>query len=345
MILCGCGGDKNSVNIKDAYLSMTTQYVIEEKNFFFSNSLKPNSIVIDYADNVDLAINSPDLSNDVQKRYKALDYQQKILNNIFDYYHNHQEEFYTKASSANKDDLNTLYNKVTNLKNKLKDFESHFERFEDATTESPFAIMEYHITSYSFELNKIIDASFDFIDYFHELYVKYCIEDYSIYNAKNIHVYVDKAYIDIARIVYMENIKSFNETVGSNGVCDMSTVVGSDNEYNILNVLDNKGTVSVNVLDNLGADNELGREVLQNLNEFTYIRDVFEQRLETYKTNYSKIDKKFVSQYKFDEMAEFDYDSYLKTLSASDRATLVMIDNFVSQNFVDMVVKLDKIVD
>ena len=57
----------------------------------------------------------------------------------------------------------------------------------------------------------------------------------------------------MARIIYLENIKSFNHSVGSNGVCDLSGIVGNLSENNYLTLLDeNRGTIKSSISENLG---------------------------------------------------------------------------------------------
>ena len=48
--LCGCGNDGEVENLKKAYNDMTSLYVVEGENIFFSDDTKPNTIVIASSD-------------------------------------------------------------------------------------------------------------------------------------------------------------------------------------------------------------------------------------------------------------------------------------------------------
>ncbi|MBQ7351943.1 MAG: hypothetical protein IJW59_03705 [Clostridia bacterium] len=344
-VLFGCGKDKNLTDVKNLYETMVTEYKSGAQNLFFADASSPNSIKIYYPDDARYLITENEYqNNDLEKRYKALDYQQKILTNIFKYYENNYEKFYTKASSMDKDEANSLYNKVKALKNSLDYFKDEYQDFRVDLKNGASNIMEYTITSYSFELNKVIDASFDFINYFHALNLKYAIENYDIHTAENIKIYVDKAYIDVSRIVYLENIKALNYQVGRNGVCDMAVVVGSENDFNLLDLLDERLEVSETIMNNLSDPSELGQQVKETLNELCYDRSVFEQKLNTYLYNYNALDIYTISQYKFDQMNGIDYESYLNTVNPSTKATIKIIENFISDTFEPYVEKLNKVV-
>jgi hypothetical protein len=349
LALFGCGKDRDINDIKNAYSNMVSSYAEEKKQEykFFSDKNSPNSIVISYPVMVRQAINSNSPSNAVQKRYRALYYQQKILDNIFIYYNNHQEEFYRIAESQEieKDELNDLYNRVCSVNESLKNFESHYSSFISATEDGVSDIMEFNITSYSYNLNHVIDCSFDFIYKFHDLYVKYCVENYGAYSESNLNTYVDKAYVDISYIVYLENIKSFNYSVGSHGVCDLSDVVGSQTEYNLLSLLEERKPISTTIVGNVGLTSDAGVLATDAVNLFTYSRDVFEQRLTPYISTYSSVNMYNLNQYKYGLNGSVNYESYLKSLSASDRATIALLNSFVEDNFSNYISKLNSIVN
>ncbi|MGN0961768.1 MAG: hypothetical protein ACI4PF_06210, partial [Christensenellales bacterium] len=315
-------------------------------NLFFSDETDTMAFYIYYPDIVKDTINAPNPSNDVQKRYKALLYQQKILDNIFDYYSNNQENFYRVADSKNisTGEINDLYKKLSNLNNTLDDFTKQYNTFIDAVDNGISDIMEYNITSYSFQLNKVIDASFSFIYKFHNIYSKYCLTNYDSYTQENLNVYVDKAYLDIAYIVYLENFKSFNFSVGENGVCDLSGVVGSDSDYNLLKFLDSKKSLNPSLLNNLTEGSTDYESTLEKLNEFSYSRDVFDQKLNSYLLTYNSLNMYTISSYRFDQVSGVEYDNYIKSLSASDRATVTMLENFIEHIFKNYISKLNNIV-
>ena len=126
------------------------------------------------------------------------------------------------------------------------------------------------------------------------MYMEYCVEDASVYNEHNLNLFVDKGYLDIARIVYLENIKAFNYAVGENGICDLSAIVGSSNEYNMLQLLDSKKNLSLAILENIGLETEEGLEAQSKLDMFVYSRNVYNQRVNNYLNTYSKSMNQFL---------------------------------------------------
>jgi hypothetical protein len=179
----------------------------------------------------------------------------------------------------------------------------------------------------------------------HDIYSNDCIEDYYSFNAENLQLYVDNAYLDISYIVYLQNIKSFNDSVGDNGICDLSSVVCSLNDYELLQILNERKDISTTILGNLGLSTEAGVLADDAVDLFSHSRDVFEQRLGNYLTTYSKVNVYTINQYKFGLAGNVDYNSYRILLSASDRANIVMLDNFVNDTFLNYVEKLNAIVE
>lgn len=345
--LFGCDTTRTIVDVKELYVEMVEENKIDNVNNFFSDYTRPNSIVILYPTTVNSAINILTPSNEIQKRYKGIYYQQKILDNIFDYYTNYQEDFYRIAESKEIDEnkINNLYNKLSSLKETLKDFTQYYDAFINATENGISDVMAFNITSYTFHLNTVIDSSFAFIDAFHDVYVVDCIEDYSIVNEHNVNVYIDKAYIDLSYIVYLENIKAFNYSVGENGICDLSGVIGNLSENNLIELLNSKKHIKLSVIDNIGLDTDAGKTADELINIFTYSRDIFEQRKQVYLKTYTAINVYEVKQYKFNLNGNVDYNNYLMSLSDSEKSTVILLDNFVDDVFLDYVSKLQAIVE
>ena len=344
---CGCGEDRTVEDVKNVYLEMVDSFKTEEGNKFFNDELNKFAITISYPSNLTEAINNTSFANDTQKRYRALFYQQQILNNIFAYYNSNESAFYTYASGKeiDQDDLNALYDSVISLKEALTSFEQHYEAFIDATEQGLSDIMKFNITTYSYHLNNLIDSSFNFIYKFQGLYEQYgCESSYNDPTVSNLKTYMDKGYLDMSYIVYLENIKSFNQSVGENGVCDLAGIVGNENEFNLISWLDNREEISSTILDNYGLDTEAGITATNAVNTFVYCRDVFEQRLGTYLTSYGSVDNLNINQYQFNLNGGIDYNSYLKSLSSSEKATIILIDSFVSETFNNYMIKLKALI-
>ena len=73
----------------------------------------------------------------------------------------------------------------------------------------------------------LIEDSFDFIYDFINIYTKYCVSNYDVNSPANISLKLEKAYVDLAYIVYHENFKAFNHSVGSKGISDLSSIINS----------------------------------------------------------------------------------------------------------------------
>lgn len=347
MCLFGCGDDRTVADIKKLYLETVAEHKVEDTKVFFSDTTDELMLCISYPETLKNAITETSPSTDVMKRFKGLGYQQKILNYIFKYYSNHQEDFYRIAGSKNieKNELNGLYDKLTTLNKTLDDFWNHYNAFIDAIDNGISNIMKYNITRYTYQLNQVIDVSFDFVYSFHNMYSRYCVENYNQYSQDSLNAYVDKAYLDIAYVVYYENIKAFNNSESENGVCDLSAVVNNSSEYNILSLLDSRKGLDVTILDNLTEGSSGYVETMEKLNDFSYSRNLFDQKLTSYKTTYRSLDIYTITSYRFEKIGGVDYEDYINTLSPSKKATVLMLDNFVNYTFDSYVEKLNELVN
>lgn len=347
-VLCGCKSDKSISDVETAYNKIVSEHIENGQNLFFNHETNTKAISIYYPSaQLKDAINQENPSTDNDKRFKAISYQQLILDYIYDYYNTYAQDFYKRAKNKDldKDTINGLYDSVKDIGSQLSDFKTHYDSFVSVAT-SPTDTMEFQVMSYSYHLNKLIDKSFNMIHRFRDIYLECIGSDYNQYNSSNLNCYVDTAYLDMAYIVYLENIKSFNYSVGSNGLCDLSAVVASDNKYNLLDLLGNKKTISLLITSNIdNTESAVGKEVLEKVDLFVYTRNIFNQRLSNYLNNYNNEDIYEISQYRFGLGGGVSYDSYLTSLSSSKRATITILDEFVFDTFVNYMNKLDSIVE
>ncbi len=342
--LFGCKGDKTPADIEALYKNMVASYVVEEKNQFFANPDATFTISIAYNTAIQEQITNATPITDLQKRYVALGYQQKVLNNIFNYYEKNQAEFYKAMTSAEykQVEIDDLYASLDNLNNTLKTFKEQYTQF--MTDVEGGDIMVFSILSYTYQLNRVIDSSFDFIYEFIDVYNKYCVENDNV-TAANLNRQIDEAYVDIANIVYITNLKTFNYSVGEKGVCDLLPLVSSpDNTYNYLNYLDNTKVLSSSIVDNLVSGAEHYDATKNKINDFSYARELMSQRSATYKTIMTSIDDYTLNQYRFKLVNGVDYDTYISSLSASDRANVQSLNNYINDIFKPFNEKLSLIV-
>ena len=344
MCLVGCGDDRTPKDIQDFYNSMKTAFVVEEENIFFADELNPNTISIAYNEEIQNQIKNAAPTTDLQRRYVALGIQQEILNNIFNFYENNQEEFYREMSSAEYKDshVNGLYESLENLKETLKNFKEQYSQF--MTDVETGDIMVFSVLSYTYQLNKVIDSSFDFIYNFIEVYDIYCAGE-SDMSAAALSLQVDKSYVDIANVVYLQNIKTFNYSVGEKGVCDLLPLISNPtNEYSLVKYLGNTNKLSTTITENMNKDADLYDETMAKLNDFSYYSQLVGQRINTFRNIMNEIDSYTLNEYRFDLVNGVDYDTYITALSASERANVQALDSFVNDIFEPYIAKLRLIV-
>lgn len=347
IFLCGCGEDKSSKDLQALYESMIEQCREDKTNNIFSSKDKPNSISIAYTAEIQSAINNDSPSTPIQKRYVALGYQQSILDYIYNYYENNSTLFYTVLSNNeySNTDMNDLYASLEKLKSTVKDFNNFYESFVDATEYGTSDVMEFNLTNYSYELNNLIDISFNFMYKFANMYEIYGIDNYSSKTLDNIQIKVDKSYLDIAYVIYLENFKAFNYAVGSRGICDLLPIVdNSTSQFNIISDLVAIKKVSPEVQENLKETDAKYEEINDLLNNYIYAQEVFDQRVKNYKTIYNELDVYTITQHKFDLVNGVTFESYMDSMTSSSKASISMQTNFVNNSYKKLIDKLSLIV-
>ncbi len=342
IFLCACNSDKSYEDVKKLYEQTTQVCVIDEDNKFFGDSARPNSLTIKYSSDVDGAINNTTPVTKLQKKYIVIGYQQKILDYIFNYYEENNENFYKEIFSAkiNKKEMNSLYSDLASFNSTLTDFKKEYIKFCDATQNGVTSVMEFNLTNYSYELNKVIDKAFNFIFNFINLNEKYCIKDYNLINATNLEYRIDKSYVNIAYIIYLTNFKAFDYSVGSKGISDMTAIVSSTNDFALVHDLESVRPLSNTILAGLDESSASYNSVMSTINNYLYSCEVFNQRLQTFKQIYSSEDIYNITQYKFDLVQGVDFDSYLSTLTKSKQSTIKFMDNFILDTYSQLVTNL-----
>ena len=338
----GCNEDKTIGNVKDLYKEM----IELDKGTFFSDDTKPNTIVIAYEEDILNAIKAQDPTTDIMKRYVAIGKQQTILNNVFNYYEKNSADFYTKMSSAtySASDINELYNKLDELKKELNSFRTDYNTFVENTAGKVSQVMPFSLINYSYKLNVLIEKSFDFMYNFMGLYTKYCTENYNVNSPTNLSLRIDKAYVDLSYVVYYENFKSFNYSVGSKGVCDLDKIINSSSDFEIIDNIELIKTLSNDVLNNQTEGSTRYNEIQTKLKEFVYAQDLFDQKISIYIQTYNSIDFYTLNQHRMGLVADLDYDRYVDSLTETSKADVLMLNNFIQDIYGNYVEKLNVIV-
>lgn len=351
--LCGCGNDGEVENLKKAYNDMTAVYVVEGENIFFSDDAKPNTIAIAYADYIDNAISIENPNTTIQKRYRTFYYEQLMLNNIFNLYENHQENFYKVMSSADykSKDVEKLQDKLNDLQNSLVEFKSSYNLFIEQTQEGLSDVLDINLKNYTFELNKVIEKSLSFMYEFANVYEKYCIEDINAINQTTLNYKIDKTYLNLTNIIYLENFKTFSIEVADRGVCDVSSLIGMDSKFNLLNDLQLNGKLSPSIIANLDESSIHHLNTMNVVNDYVYAYNLFNQNVSHYVNTYNDIyNSKHTSTNQYNEyrlglVGGGSLESFLNGLSITDRSKVNLLTNFIDECYTNLVEKLKLIVE
>lgn len=341
MCLCACDSDKSYEDLKKLYEKTTQIYIVEEDNKFFADTANPNTISIKYSVDVENAINNVSPVTNLQKKYAVIKYQQKLLNYIYSYYENNSEKFYKEISSAkiDKKEMNDLYSRLLKVNTTLSDFKEEYDTFCNATR-NVTDVMEFNLINYSYELNKLIDVSFDFIYKFIDVYEEYCINDYNLINATNLQYRIDKSYVDIANIIYLTNFKVFDYAVGSKGISDMSAIIDNAEDFVLINDLEEIKPLSLDISAGLDENSVNHANTMAIINDYLYSNEVFNQRFTTFQQIYNAENNYDLAQVKFGLVPGVKYDSYLSTITKSKLTTVEFMDNFILTTYATLVENL-----
>lgn len=353
MCLCGCGNEGNVDELKKLYTDVKNVYVVDEENIFFSDLTSPNTITISYPAAVQEAIDIEFPNTELQKRYRTFYYEQLLLDTIFNFYEDNADNFYLVMSSAEykEKDVEKLYEKLNNLKTCLVDFKTSYNIFIEQTQEGLSDVLDINLKNYTFELNKVVERSFDFMYEFVRVYEKYCVTDSNSIDEKTLNYRIDKAYLDIAHIVYLENFKTFSTAVVDRGVCDLSKLIGNDSDFNLLNDLGEIKELSNNVLVNLDTSSEQYLSAMEVVNSFIYASNMFDQEYAHYVNTYNDVyssENNTTNQYnnyRFDLMGGGSLESFLNGLSVTDRSKVNLLTDFINVCYTNLVDKLNLIVE
>lgn len=325
----GCGEDVSFTDVKELYEKM----VNENGEIFFTDQDNPNTIVIKYTDAIESAIKKDEKpTQKIHQRYVAIAQQQDILECIFNYYENHHSNFYKEISSKeiSVSESNDLYRRLEDLNASLNEFKDSYNNFIESTNNGVSEVMTFSMINYSYEVNTIIDKSFNFMNKFIELNTKYCIEKYEVNSLQNIKLRIDKAYVDLAYVDFLENFKGFNFSVADGkGVCDLSDMVISDEVYDWENGYINMKPIAQDIIDNMTSTDVYYEEVQSIFEEFVYNQKLFEQRINVYLTNYNSLNMYEINQYRYGIKQDLTYDRYVNSLTEDTRTKLKSNEDFI----------------
>lgn len=336
-----CGGNPNKtiLEVESRYQEMINKYK-NENAYFFGEELQGlgKTIVIKYNDaELSNSITNGTGYNDLSLRLTALDdVQANLLKYVFRYYENWNESFFDNLAMYDYEqkELNELFAKMEELDNSLAAFKDKKTSFEN---EMVALILEGSketvVSQFTYEYNKLIEKSIEFIEYFIDMHLKYMFNTTTdISNINSGQRQLDEAYFSLAKFVYYANVNVYNYSTGENGICDMLELMknrGSEHVY-----IDSLSAPIVNLGVNISL--ELSQTVFDDdltnkLTNIKYTGDLFNQALASYLSLYNDLDQYSLLRVKLGLINGVSLESFVKNLNVDEK---IAYDNAYNlQNF------------
>ena len=353
-LFTGCD-DKYTYNtIRDLYVKMVTDYNTSKVDFFggaLDATGKEQMLIITYNNSdVASAINNQTPTTETDKRFVALRViNQNILDYIFNYYQNWSADFYTKISSADcdKKEMESLYGKLENLYNTLGAFSNKKDQFEkDVKSLEISNVMVYSITEFTYEVNKVIEASLSFMNQFIDMHNKYCVRLDTLSDS-SLNRIIDETYVRIAEMVYYENVKSFNYSLGDKGSCDLFDIMETSTTHKysqIGNITMGLSDLSDNIKGGMVTDSINYKETMDTIDEYIYCFNIYLQRRQIYLDLYESFNMYALNKYRFDKITDVTIDEYVSSFSTIERVNYTMLEDISNNTFKNLVLKLHNLI-
>ncbi len=398
-VFAGCGKKHTLSDVHKLYTHIVDKYsyavenndLKEKDSYFFESVVNSDtekettgvSLDIEYKGELaeflpDIASNSALKTSDpkLYNRYYALIYiEQKLLDWTFNYYKNWAPNMYASEELLKNDleqeDVDNLYSKLEKLDEAIEAFSAEKSKAEDEIDAISFdgAI---NLTSFTYYYNDLIEASFDFVNTFRDMHVKYIWDTYTFgdnaeQNKLLLNRMIDEAYLNIAQIIYLENVKAFEYSE-----CDLnpllSLIDGGDYSQIIVSplltsvnklangkeaVLKNRsGVVDFYRADDIvlktdykydaTSDKYVAETYNDRLVDYIYYLKAFNQKVGIYKKVYSEFDVYEYNQVRLGFSAT-DMDTYVNSLDRVERANMVLLQDFSNETFANYIENFVKI--
>lgn len=376
-LLAGCGGDKSVDDIKNYYAAIKEKHITETKigessvynSWLFektSGNQFSDNITILYDDELGKRLN-PTTESDLTRinqvlpntmptyctdtnlyyRYYALVYvQQPILNAIFNYYINWSENFYdgmklVDSKKLDEEDLNHIYEKLEALDEELDEFSQARDKFQSDVNVLGFGgINRSVITTYSLKVNELIEKSYDFVNAFKDVHVKYIWDGVS-YSSKEkvgtidcLNRLVDEANLNIAYSIYTY-IKGFEASE-----CDLSWFIKEHKGEYYGDVLKSWFEIedfklkylTVESVDKISDEQAIAEK--SSIDKFNYARQTFNQKLEVFNEIYPQVNLNAYLRilYNIDSSnSAQNVEMYINQLCEVERANFNLVINFYKE--------------
>lgn len=336
----GCEKDRTKADISNKLSSIRATYVVDEtQNEFFDED---GLLTINYLNSEIRKIysaselNRDQFSTDLNlyRRYYALiKLQHSVLNTSLLYYLNMSENFFDKSEVAKvkTHEFNEIYKRLASLEDALKEFKVAKDKLEQTVEVLTFkGVVRADLTSYSYELNKLIEEALEFGNYFIQLNDKYLfnIEVTDSNKISYVKHYIFEAAHKITEVSYYKYLKAFNNV----NECDLSGLLDSP-VFSQDEILQNYFSDDVSLSEQYKAmADDLNPDVeVKDIEGFQEIRDGFLQKLQIYKVVFSNMDY-YTYNYNFIQ-GEEKLSKYMDSISSVERANINLIEKFYETSF------------
>ncbi len=384
----GCSKERTVSEVQNYYNSMKNKYIVEETSGVYSSNIFPKQqgTVKSFGDGIKVQYTG-DLSflGDDNKevdaedaygeqydtlywRYMAIkEIQQPTLDAIFAYYTKYNDNFFNGIQLTDKKvldskDITALYNKLVDLDDELQKFVVERNKFQQVVDILGVKDIDRSIiTTYSRAFNDLIKVSYEFVEEFKNIHVKYIWKDneYDSFNGigslQTINRIIDEANLEQAYVQYLE-LSAFNDSE-----CDLSEYAkvklktGSA-EINYFDLLGQQLTTSseslikitkyvnqqgqqtdVNGVPYSAEEIELWKtndksEAEQNyISKLNYSIDVFNQKLDKIKEIANDVNLYKYYRIKFGQDTSLTLEQYKDNLSKIEQANLMLFENFMNE--------------
>ena len=152
--------------------------------------------------------------------YGILKVQDTIVKAVYNYYNNHAANFYKimEGVKVAKADAKELNKRADALQRATATFHAAKDVFETSvTTAGGVNVHGFIFNGYAKAYNDFIESSLNFVEYFKDLHIKYVIKEDLYKNGDDTERVKDEMILNVAKVLYMEDLKSFNYSD-----CDLS---------------------------------------------------------------------------------------------------------------------------
>ena len=282
-----------------------------------------------------------------QGYYGILKVQDSIANGVYNYYNNWANRFYYSIAKCkvDKNEVKEFNKRMDNLVNVTRAFNNAKRVFETScTTASGTNVHTFVFNSFAKVYNDFIECSINFVDYFKTLHLKYVIGDNAYViseqaGSDSVQRIKDEAILNIAKVLYYENLKSANYSD-----CNLSDLtkdlVESENADALTNKYAkvlfkylNKTTSTLNKSDGaIWVANGAALDALVDETVFKAINLSFNQKYWLYKKVYDSVDMYAYNRAR-SGYGNVTKEAFINTQSAELKTKYSFIDDFFSYTF------------